>query len=105
MSKLKYLVVGMNNQELGQLINNLIGGEVEGPAEVLVCNGNPQSFTLDPATGAVKTLPFDKFLSDVVRHERRKLSLAGPGEALIKDIVKARAEKKEAEKEKAANQG
>jgi hypothetical protein len=75
MAKIKYLVTGMNNQELGGLVGTLVGGELTGEAELLCCLGSPKAYKVG-ASGQVTELPFETLLSDLVRKERVKRGMA-----------------------------
>jgi hypothetical protein len=72
MAKIKYVVTGMNNQELGGLVGTLIQGELAGNAELVCCVGSPQAYKVVGA-GQVVAIPFENLLSELVRTERRKL--------------------------------
>ena len=101
MSKLKYLVMGIDGQALGGLVGALANGELDGQAEVLVMpTPAPQVYHTDRA-GVVRQIDFETFLNAAVQTEKTRRLNAMPGEKLIKDIVKARADK---EAEKAVNQ-
>jgi hypothetical protein len=75
MSKIKYIVTGMNNQELGGLVGTLVKGELSEEAEILCCLGTPQAYKVG-AAGQVTALPFETLLSDLVRKERVRRGMA-----------------------------
>jgi hypothetical protein len=79
LAKIKYLVMGIDNQHLGGLVGALIQGEISGDAELLCCNGTPQAFKVE-GSGQVVEVPFGTLLSELVRKERGKLARGGKAE-------------------------
>lgn len=87
MSKIKYLVAGVDNEELGKLIGNLVFGETQSDAEVIVSQQPvPRVFNLLPS-GAAKEVSFAEFLTVTIQAERKKIADRSSGEGLIKNIV------------------
>lgn len=88
MSKIKYLVMGIDNTELSNIIGNLIQGEVQGNAEVLVSPTTiPTVYSVD-GVGTVRRVDFDRFLSQAVVNSRRQIALQGPVEKAVQEAVK-----------------
>ena len=94
MAKIKYLVTGIDNVVLGNVIGNLAIGELPGEADVLVLNEQtPKAYSIG-VSGAAKEISFAEFLTATVATERKRQSQRSSGEKLIQEIV-----------EKSANQG
>jgi hypothetical protein len=75
MAKIKYLVMGINNEVLGSLVGTLIRGEASGDTDLVCCQGFAQAYKVG-ASGQVTELPFETLLSDLVRKERVKRGMA-----------------------------
>lgn len=86
MSKIKYLVTGIDNTVLGNLVGLLIGGELESGNELVCCPGDPKAYKVE-GNGRVKAIPFDNLLSTLVMQERMRIGLNSNGEKLIQEIV------------------
>ncbi len=76
MSKIKYLVMGIDNQHLGGLVGTLIQGEIDRDAELICCEGSPQAYKVGP-NGQVVAMPFETLLTELVKKERAKLTMLG----------------------------
>lgn len=87
MSKIKYLVTGIDNETMGSIIGTLAANELPGEADIVVVpNETPRAYAVNPA-GAVREIPFSEFLGAAVMVERKKISERSSGENLIKEIV------------------
>ena len=86
MSKIKYLVTGIDNTVLGNLVGLLIGGELESGNDLVCCPGDPKAYKVAD-NGQVKEIPFDSLLSTLVLKERMRAGFNLSGEKLIRDIV------------------
>lgn len=73
MAKIKYLVMGIDNQHLGGLVGTLVKGEIDAQAEFLCCEGIPQAYKVGSA-GQVVAMPFETLLTELVKQERMKLA-------------------------------
>ena len=87
MARIKYAVVGIEQNHLASLIGTLARGEVEGeadtvvlPAPVPVCYRITDSLTPGAATTA-QEVPFGKYLGEAVTKERRRLVRASSASA------------------------
>lgn len=90
MAKIRYAVIGIDPQSLGNLIGTLARGEIEGPSDVVVLPAQqPIVYSVGETASsvAIREVPFNKFLADVVSKEQRYLAQTSPGEKLIQDIV------------------
>jgi hypothetical protein len=87
MAKIKFLVTGIDNMVLGNLIGTLSIGELEGQAEVLVlAEPTPKTYTIGPNGGA-KEISFSEFLTSAIGVERKKIIERSTGEKLIREVV------------------
>lgn len=92
MSKIRYVVMGIDENELGAMLGNLIQGELPEDAEVMVCpTTTPQVYSVD-TVGTVRRVDFDRFLSQVVTNNRRQRAMQGPVEKVVQEMVKANQE-------------
>lgn len=91
MSKIKYLVTGIDNTVLGSLVGLLTSGELESGNDLVCCPGDPKAYKVDD-NGQVRAIPFDTLLSTLVRKERMRIgfNLGGTGEKLIQEVVKVK---------------
>lgn len=87
MSKIKYLVTGIDNQVLGSLIGTLAQGELPGEANIIVVpQETPKAYVIGNG-GATREITFAEFLAATVAVERKKIIERSSGEKLIQDIV------------------
>ncbi len=93
MSKIKYAVVGIDQQYLANLIGTLARGEVEGEADTVVlpvpvpmCYRISEGVQPGAATVA-QEVPFSKYLGEAVTRERRRLVKTSIGEKVIGEVV------------------
>lgn len=87
MSKIKYLVTGIDNQTLGGLVGTLIKGEIDGEAELICCQGFPQAYKISDR-GQVVELPFGTLLTELIREEKLARVKLEAGEKLVQNIVR-----------------
>lgn len=88
MSKIRFLVMGISEKELGGLIGSLIMGESDNNAEVMVCPTTPPKVYSIDGAGTARPIDFDRFLSQVVTSNRRQRAAQGPVEKAVQDVVK-----------------
>jgi hypothetical protein len=73
MAKIKYLVMGIENKDLENLLGTMIQGELTGLADVLVMpNPVPKAYTV-LGSGAVKEVTFGEFLGFEVQAARKRV--------------------------------
>jgi hypothetical protein len=90
MSKIRYAVIGIDNQMLSNLIGTLARGELEGRADIVVLPALvPQVYSVKTTESGtfIKPVSFEAFLTDAVSKEREKLAKEGPGEKLLKEAT------------------
>jgi hypothetical protein len=90
MSKIRYAVVGIDPNMLGNLIGTLARGELVGRADTVVLPAPvPQVYSVNTNSEAtlIRPVPFERFLADAVSGERKRLAEEGPGEKLLKEAT------------------
>jgi hypothetical protein len=87
MSRIKFLVTGINNEVLGSLIGTLAQGELPGEAEIIVVpQQTPKAYVIGNG-GQTREIPFTEFLAATVAVERKKIIERSSGEQLIQEVI------------------